>query len=597
MTRPPAVDQPAGSTGPAADLLTVFQAAEVLSSADVQVARTIGRLGAETEQSVLLAAALTVRAARLGSVCIDLADQSLINPQLPWPDPEIWLPAVVHSRLTGQPGVDEAKLLTGLAGSGSCPLQWDHGRLYLNRYRQQEADLTDDLMRRWNLTAPSLSSERLAESDRRLFPGERKIPDGQRLAAQVAAGSWTMFLTGGPGTGKTVTIAKMLAMLTDQPGPALRIALAAPTGKAAARLTQAMSAELITLPVRDQQRLGALPGGAGGPLTATTIHRLLGPLPDNNSRFRHHRRQQLPFDVVVIDETSMVSLSLLARLVEAISDQTRLILVGDPDQLSAVEAGAAFADLIDGARRGKHAAEVVRLNHNHRFHGEIADLAAAVRDSDADRAIDLLSGESSEISLRASASASDAAMLVYRAAAAGADTEARHLMSEHRVLCGHRSGPVGVQQWNQQIERGLIAAGMPTPWDPWYLGRQLLVTENDYSLGLFNGDTGVVVRGADGLPAASFGAGLSYRPSRLQGVQTAFAMTVHRSQGSQFGRVTLVLPPLNSPLLTRELLYTGITRAQYGVEIIGTAEAIRAALAKPAARASGIARRLLADRQ
>lgn len=578
------------------DLLTTFEMAGVLDTADVQVARVVGRLGGETRPPVLLAVALAVRAARSGSVCIDLAEQHLIDPELPWPEPTAWQQAVLDSPVTGsisdraEDGGAADPESTSRDGEG-LPLQFDLGLLYLNRYRLQEADLTDDLVRRWGLDPPLISPDLLQTSLSRLFARPSPEPDGQRLAAETAARTWTTFLTGGPGTGKTATIARILALLVAaHPGPVPRIALAAPTGKAAARLTEAIAEQLATMPTEDRTRLQTLRGGFGGPFTATTIHRLLGVLPENNTRFRHHRRHHLPYDVVVVDECSMVSLTLLARLVEAVSDECRLVLLGDADQLSSVEAGAVFADLITAAQPG-----MVRLEHNWRFGSSIAELANAVRCGDTDLALRLLAGPDPAIALRATASANETVGQVYRAAVAGDAEQALALMRDHRVLCAHRSGQWGIQEWNRRIERLLIAAGMPSPWDQFYPGRQLLVTENDYALGLFNGDTGVVVAESDGSPMAVFENGRRYRPARIRQVQTAFAITVHRSQGSQFGRVTLVLPPPDSPLLSRELLYTAITRAQLGVEIVGTPEAFRAAVGRPAARASGFARRLAAS--
>ncbi len=572
------------------DLLTTFELAGVLNAADVQVARVVGRLGGETEPAVLLAVALTVRAARCGSVCIDLAEQHLINPQLPWPEPASWQRAVVNSPVTGR--ISDQAAVGGAAyrdGEG-LPLQFELGLLYLNRYRLQEADLTDDLVRRWALEQPLIPPDLLPALLSRLYARPAPELDGQRLAAEIAARTWTTFLTGGPGTGKTATIARILALLVAaQPGPVPRIALAAPTGKAAARLTEAIAEQIATMPTEDRERLQTLRGGVGGPLTATTIHRLLGVLPANNTRFRHHRRHHLPYDVVVVDECSMVSLTLLARLVEAVSDETRLVLVGDADQLSSVEAGAAFADLITAAQPG-----MVRLEHNWRFGSSIAELANAVRGGDADLALSLLAGPDPAIALRVRAAANETAGQVYRAAVAGDAEQALALMRDHRVLCAHRSGRWGIQEWNRRIERLLVAAGMPSPWDQFYPGRQLLIAENDYALGLFNGDAGVIVAESDGSPIAVFENGLRYRPARIRQVLTAFAITVHRSQGSQFGRITLVLPPPDSPLLSRELLYTAITRAQFGVEIVGTPGAFRAAVQRPAARASGFARRLAA---
>jgi exodeoxyribonuclease V alpha subunit len=436
-----------------------------------------------------------------------------------------------------------------------------------------------------------------------LFPGP--APDRQRLAAAVAASRWVSVLTGGPGTGKTHTVARLLRLLQAQPGPPPRIALAAPTGKAAARLQES---------VQEQAAAVGLPAD----LTASTLHRLLGWRPDSRSRFRHDAGNHLPFDVVVVDECSMVPLTLMARLLEAVRPTARLVLVGDPDQLTPVEAGAVLSDLVHrpapaavaSAVAGTvvedlHAGDldlddeehrqlrngVVRLRVSHRYGDGIGGFAEAVRGGDADRVLELLSA-GGELSLESGTSgleaeARRAADELRAAAAAGDGAGSLRLLGRHRLLCAHRHGPYGVSSWNDQIGRWTGAT--PGEWRP---GQPLLVTANDHENRLYNGDTGVVVDSAEGLRAAfARSAGIELVPlSRLSSVAPAHALTVHRSQGSQYEAVTVLLPPATSAILTRELLYTAVTRASRRVRVVGSEEAVRAAVGRQVVRASGLRR-------
>ena len=306
----------------ATGLLRDWNRAGVLEPADVHVATRLGVLGGEADQTVLLAAALVVRAARTGSTCVDLAEVTAgPDLELPVPPIEEWIAAVAGSPLTGE----------------GLPLRWDADRLYLDRYWQEETQIGTDLLDRDRRPPPEVDVARMDAALQRLFEADA---DGQAAAARAAVLRWTTVLAGGPGTGKTTTVARVLAVLADQPGAPPRIALAAPTGKAAARLTEAVRAETADLAPADRARLGAL--------TASTLHRLLGSLPRVRNRFRHNRDNRLPHDVVVVDEASMVSLTMMARLLEALRPDARLVLVGDPDQLASVEAGAVLADLVAG---------------------------------------------------------------------------------------------------------------------------------------------------------------------------------------------------------------------------------------------------------
>ena len=404
-------------------------------------------------------------------------------------------------------------------------------------------------------------------------------------------------LTGGPGTGKTTTVARLLALLVEQAertgAPRPRIALAAPTGKAAARLGEAVATEVAKLDAVDQARLTGL--------QATTLHRLLGSRPDTSVRFKHNRGNRLPHDVIVVDETSMVSLTMMARLLEAVRPATRLILVGDPDQLASVEAGAVLADLVDGLS-AREDVRVAALRTSHRFGESIGALADAIRVGDGDRAVELLRAGGEHIEWvddedpteRLRAVLLPHALRVREAAVLGAGPVALRTLDEHRLLCAHRDGPYGVAHWNRQVQRWLTEETGEPVWSPWYAGRPLLVTANDYGLGVYNGDTGVVVVRDDGLRAVIAGSAgpLDFATSRLSDVQTMYAMTIHKSQGSQADEVTVLMPPQDSRLLTRELFYTAVTRAKEKVRVVGSEDALRAALARRAVRATGLRKRL-----
>ena len=555
----------------AVGLLGRFNAAGVVEASDVHAARRIQVLAAEPDDEVALAVAMAVRSLRQGSVRVDLG--ALAQEELPaglcWPA-RGWTDRVAGSEVA-RAGV----------------VRVEDGGLYLDRYWREECQVRDDLVARLGTAPPALDQARLERVAQRLF-GEPYAE--QRAAAVSAAGRWTTVLTGGPGTGKTTAVAGLLALLADQSERPLRIALTAPTGKAAARLQQAVRTALAG-PAYDHHR------EAVGQPVAQTLHRLLGWSRGSRNRFRHDRHNRLPHDVIVVDETSMVSLTMMARLVEAVRADCRLVLVGDPDQLASVEAGAVLADLVEGLGR-RQPGVVTALHTSHRFGPEIGDLAASVRDGDADRALGLLTGGGEHVQLLDAddpqvlaglrARLESRAQRLREVASTGDAERALAVLDEHRLLCAHRDGPWGVGHWNRLVEGAL---GLHQEW---YAGRPLLVTGNDYGLSVFNGDTGVVVAGADGLRAAVAmpGGHRDLATSRLSEVETMHAMTVHKSQGSQAAEVTVLLPPDDSRLLTRELLYTAVTRAEVRVTLVATADAVRRALAQPAQRATGLARRL-----
>ena len=621
-------------------LLREFNDAGVLVAADVHVALRLADLGGEDDESVLLAAALAVRAPRLGHVYVDLAtisdtaavatDEPADLSRLRWPSTTAWTARVAASGLARVGEEDGA--------SRGRPLRLVGTWLYLDRYWREERQVAADLLALSDQQAPGVRAEILSSGLATLFAGQ--TDSRQCLAAAAAVLRRLCVVAGGPGTGKTTTVARIVALLAAQAAatgsaPPL-VALSAPTGKAAARLEEAVHEQARGLAVDDSIRAQLLA------LQASTLHRLLGWRPGSHSRFRHHRGQRLPHDVVIVDETSMVSLSLMARLIEAVRPDARLILVGDPGQLASIEAGAVLGDIVGPATGGLVIGRAARmllaeatghdvaaqqpsrgatigdgivvLDRVHRFGAGIARLAEAIRRGDADTVLEVLadapdgvtwipvdiaerSAQEALAPVRDRATA--AARTVTEAARAGDAKEAIEALGSFRLLCAHRRGPEGVATWTARIEGWLTAELDDFVADRrWYAGRPLLVTENDYELRLYNGDTGVVVQtGADRVMAAFERRGemLEFSPSRLGAVDTVHAMTIHKSQGSQFQTAAVLLPAPTSRILTRELLYTAATRARELLILAGSEETIRAAVARPVGRASGLRWRLWGD--
>jgi len=604
-------------------VLRAFNRAGILSTSDVHVALRLAQLSGTGEELAWLGAAFAARAPRLGHVCVDLetikdtasadTDTPVDLGALPWPVPGRWLQVMARSPFVGE----------------DHPLHLSGTTLYLDRLWIDEHWVATDLMERASGPAAGVDDAVLAAGLAQLFTS-RDDPDFQRLAAAAAVLRRVAVIAGGPGTGKTTTVARVLALLLAQAAAAGErpplIALAAPTGKAAARLEEAVRQEAGAMALDPAIRAGL------SALEGTTLHRLLGSDPGNRTRFRHDRLNRLPHDVVVVDETSMVSLSMMARVAEAVRSDARLILVGDPEQLASIEAGAVLGDIVPpGSRQicmGDEARDrlaavtgqavpvndvrvrsaigdgIVVLSKVHRFGGAIAELATAIRHGRVDDAISVLESGASDIEWIATDAPSSADGLsevrslavaygrtVSEAAVAGDAKGAIAALGRFRLLCAHRRGPDGVATWMHQVESWLRAEveGF-TGGEDWYIGRPLIVTENDYGLKLYNGDVGVVVADGDRRVAA-FERGdeiARVSPARLAAVDTVYAMTVHKSQGSQFDVVAFLLPSADSRVLTRELLYTAVTRARDRLILVGTEGPIRAAIERPISRASGL---------
>lgn len=554
----------------ATGLLATLNADGSIDACDVQLARRLGAAAGDTDERVLAAAALVSRSVRQGSVAVDVADL-----------PDGLIDAVAGSRLLAQ---------------GAIVLE--HDLLYLERYRALEARVAADLERLRTAPAPQVDEDSLAEAVARVSTGHFSAE--QRAAALAAVRQRLTVLTGGPGTGKTTTIGRILALVADQAaarGERLRIALAAPTGKAAARMAEAVAAELVDLDPVDRDRVGTL--------HASTLHRLLGWRPDERTRFARHRDNPLVWDLIVVDECSMVDLNLMAWPA-AVRDDARLVLSGDPQQLASVGAGAVLSDIVEGYGTAP-GSPVAALRFNHRSEAGIRDLAEAVRVGDADRTVELLRAGSTDVGhLETDAPADQLragilphALAVVDAAVAGDVDAALAALERHRLLCAHREGPFGVAHWNAQVESWLVGAGRGV--SGWYPGRPLLITRNDPGIDVYNGEVGVVVEDGSmaGHPTAVPRAWIqgsdrvrSFAPSRLEAVETMHAMTIHKSQGSQADEVTVLLPGSDSRLLSRELFYTAITRARRFVRVVGPESAVRAAVEQRAHRATGLAQRL-----
>lgn len=592
----------------ATGLLATFAEGGILEVADVQVARHIAFLYQEVSEVVRLGLALTVRALRLGAVCVDvasIADDALASLEelpaepLPWPSEAEWGEVLSTSPL----------VTVGADGPGTRPLRWVGGQLYLERYWADQELVRHELLRRGSEALPVVDEARLERLADELSAGD-VLPPGepnlQRSAALTVARSWLTVLAGGPGTGKTTTVARALALVAAELGRPPVVALAAPSGRAAARLQESVRDVVGRLPVSDTVREAI----ASAP--STTVHRLLGW--QQGRTYVHTAENPLAADVVVVDELSMVPLSMMARLLLAVRRDARLVLVGDPEQLAPVEAGAVLADIAAAVEDPPPDASplpipLVRLRHTWRYGGAIEQLAQAIRDGDADAALAVLHGpdplvqivsldESGHVTAAALAPTRHAAVEAGRdamdAAVAGNADAALRALSRHRVICAHRTGPYGASAWGRQVGQWLASA-IPDygAGGEWHIGRPLLVTRNDPDLGVSNGDAGIIITTPAG-PRAAFGTTppLLLAPAQLEDVATLHAMTIHKAQGSQFEAVTIVLPMLPSPLLTRELLYTAVTRASDRVTLIAHPDSIRHAITTRALRASGLRSRL-----
>ncbi|MCD9097371.1 exodeoxyribonuclease V subunit alpha [Luteimonas fraxinea] len=675
-------------------LLKSLRDAGALRTLDNALAQSLRRLDPATPDTVLAAAALASLAVANGHAGFDpAAPQRLVDADIDWPAPDTWRAALEASPWISQPDDGDIESIA------DTPLVFEHGLLYLRRYREYERRLALGLRRIGAQSPETDVTDALAPLFAQLFPDARTGADLQARAAAVALRHNLVLVTGGPGTGKTTTITRLLALLTAQAQqaghPLPRIALAAPTGRAAERMAESVRKAVLLLAAAgvDAMLLDALP------TAGTTLHRLLGTIPDS-PRFRHHADNPLPFDVVVVDEASMIDLPLMAKLVEAVADGARLVLLGDPDQLPSVEAGDVLSGILRAAgdgtgspigdeavsnflfgepawrmsatlaagasptidtrlpvkgdratsavdmdalqavlsaslaagpvtdqtrvstpRSADHSATLhpsttnyfpgrrIHLQRGYRQSAalDLAPLATAVREGDASNALSLLrAGELAGVHFHEGQSDPLAAHRAHLLAhwTALADTtdpaEALVLAGRMRILTAVREGPQGARGLNARIEELLGGSTRRGAGPGYFHGRLLLVTENSYRHRLFNGDIGICLADGNGAVMAWFPGDdplhpRPFHPSALPAHDSAFAMTVHKAQGSEFDEVWLVLPERFNRVLSRELVYTGMTRARSALHIAARADVITEALARHASRWSGLGWRLGAD--
>lgn len=567
---------------------------------DHALAQTLHRLDPATPEPVLLAAALASRAIAQGHGALRLAMLDALLAELladhastvRLPDAAVFADALASSSWV-------ARGDGGDGGDAGKPLAFDGERVYLRRYFDYERRLAAGLRRLAANPLPAVDAGWRDTRLRALFPHlADDAGDPQAAAARAALTAPVLLLTGGPGTGKTTTVARMLALLVESLAPPPRIQLAAPTGKAAARLSESLRANLAAL-----EASGAITSEIAQaiPSEARTLHRLLGVRP-GSTRFRHDAAHPLPLDLLVVDEVSMVDLPLMTKLVEALPDGARLVLIGDRDQLPSVETGAVLAALCDAADAGAAALRRAQLARSWRQQSgfDLAPLATAVREGEADAALAILREDAcagvrwrlgGERAL-ADALARDVVPAYRALATAGSPAEALARARELRVLTGLREGGTGCVALNALLARALAPPG--TRADRPFHGRLLMVSANSYRHGLYNGDTGIVWRDDDGTPRVWFetGEGLrAFLPAALPAHEDAFALTVHKAQGSEFDRVWLVLPERDARVLSRELVYTGLTRARRELLLWADEAVLRAAIARRAQRWSGLAAR------
>jgi len=606
-----------------ADWLERGRQAGLLSSLDVQFARRLAALFEDERPDVLRALAIACRQEAMGHVCADLP--RLVAEGLVVEDEAAVLPILSENatleswleELAGSTLVSSARALEASEGSDAPLVLDDRRRLYLRRAFDDQASLAARLLTRGGRSDLEVDwPEAEATIERWSTPSEERV-DWPSVALRAGLARPLTVVTGGPGTGKTTMVARLVAAVVEsairlgRSSPSVR--LLAPTGKAAAALSASFA--------RERERLGVSDAVlAGMPVTAETIHRALLAQTRRDGLGRP-RRFGLDADLVVVDEASMVDLSLMARLFEACDPVARVVLLGDPDQLASVEAGAVLAELcrgtdpkghpVDFARRAKGdtACEpptlrdsFVILRESHRFEagGAIASLAEAIREGDAGGVLALLDdpGRPEVERVEATSIRSVRDLLVseacgmQRAIAAAEGPEARlDRLDGYRVLCALRRGPLGVDDLAPVLDEAAAAERNTTVSHDWWPGRMILVTRNAPEQDLWNGDVGLVEETELGLralfPSAEGGIRM-LSVGRVPEHESAIAMSVHKSQGSEFDVVDLVLGDRVSPLMTRELLYTGVTRARRSLRIHASEAVIRAALSRRVERASGL---------
>ncbi len=597
----------------------------VLRPLDFQFASVVAAID---EPDIMLAAASLSAESGFGHVCLTL-DQLQIPKLFSGRHPElahaVWMAA-------GKPdiGLWEKRLMASDAvsdGSSPTPMVLQGQRLYLHRMWKNEGEVAVFIGSDYEYK--KIDEAQLRVILDRLFGTTTNELNWQKIAVAVAITRRIAVISGSPGTGKTTTVAKLLTAFLqlyeyDRP----RIQLAAPTGKAAARLTESLGSSRHSLTLTTTQKVLF-------PTEAITLHRLLG-CTSNTLRTRYHRHNPLHVDLLVVDEASMVDLPMMARLISALPENARLILLGDRDQLSSVESGAVLGDICRFIEQGysdMRAAELSRLTgcplrgqfasketivcdrlcllrKNYRFESKsgIGQLAIAVNTGDIVRARSVINGGFRDVEGCALETTTEYHSLLSMCVAgyrnfltkANNGDDVTTVLAEFscfQVLCALRIGLFGVTWLNHKIESALQDLGLiHRLYGPWYTGRPIIIERNDNVLGLYNGDLGIALKNSQGdlrihflLPCGSV---KSVHPSRLPAHETAYAMTVHKAQGSEFDHVVLVLLNCFLPILTRELVYTGITRARTRLSLYATDSVLKKAISTPTCRRSGLVERL-----
>ncbi len=588
---------------------------KLLRPIDAQFALTVA---GNDDPAVTLAAALLSHDAGEGHVCLPLSRLMLTEGAHPL--------LVAWISETATPIDWKKRLLASAAvscGDSPAPLILCGDRLYLNRMWCNErtvARFFNEVNQAIDVDEAQLS--RILDA---LFPTTDEV-NWQKVAAAVALTRRISVISGGPGTGKTTTVAKLLAALIQMAdGERCRIRLAAPTGKAAARLTESLGAALRQLPLTDAQKKRI-------PEDASTLHRLLGAQP-GSQRLRHHAGNPLHLDVLVVDEASMIDLPMMSRLIDALPPHGRVIFLGDRDQLASVEAGAVLGDIcayVNAGFTAERARQLSRLTgcaipagagtqaaslrdslcllqKSYRFGSDsgIGKLAAAINCGDRSAIQAVFQQGFSDIEKRTLQSSDDyAGMLDEALAGYGRYLRLLHekatpeailqAFNEYQLLCALREGPFGVGGLNDRIEQAMVQQRKihRHPHSRWYEGRPVMIARNDSALGLFNGDIGIALDRGQGLRvwfAMPDGAIKSVQPSRLPEHDTTWAMTVHKSQGSEFDHSALILPSQRSPVVTRELVYTAVTRARRRLSLYADERILAGAIVTRTERRSGLA--------
>lgn len=594
-----------------------------ISELSYQFGEFLMRVDPECAESVILAGCLTAQRKEEGNVCVELptqasttlfadsADLSIKTDPL-----EQWKQELSSSKLVGKPGQ-------------AAPLILDEqDRLYLHKLWSYEKQLADKLLDKARLNSDLASHPRLRSELDQLFGRDDSEIDWQKVSAWSAVRNNLTIISGGPGTGKTTTVVRIL-MLLARLNALDYVALAAPTGKAASRLIESVTQALEQMKP-EPSVLEKLPQ------EAFTIHKLLGAR-RHGSGFRYNRENPLPYNLVVVDEASMVDLALMVKLVDALPRHSKLILLGDKDQLASVEAGAVLGSICaeeqnqfssataNAARElGMKIPEtalkanpkpltdhIVLLEKSYRFGAEsgIGQLSQAILNAKAEEATQILQSEKyADTRLQSFEKLSEFKSIIldfladHHQQVAGAQSvdEALDKIGQRGILCVHRRGPLGANQVNMMAERLLRQSGYIPASEEWYAGKPVMVTRNDYSLGLRNGEIGLTLRNEEGELKVYFpeseGSFRSFYPSRLSQIETAYAITVHKSQGSEFNKVAVVLPAQVSAISTRELLYTAVTRARHACSIIGSSNVLAGTIRQHISRSSGLKDRLWTNR-